>query len=251
VRAPSEVLPYASGLFSAFPDLRFELHVTAVDEPYVVAQWTMIGTQSGPLNGLPPTEARIKLPGIDVITLGESGLLSVEGYFDHRTLLEQLGVQVTVQPANVGPLAFGTSVRFRSSNTSVPGALSMTWIDVRSEAEAEDVKQRSHAIAAEMARVPGFIGWVGIGIAERLYTITLWDDPETIGQPRANSLHKVAARGVFETDFGAALHTGVWVPEHLNPQWLRCPRCGTIVDPDRPDQSCPCGEPFPGRRTYV
>jgi len=83
VRAPSEVLPYASGLFSAFPDLRFELHVTAVDEPYVVAQWTMIGTQSGPLNGLPPTEARIKLPGIDVITLGESGLLSVEGYFDH------------------------------------------------------------------------------------------------------------------------------------------------------------------------
>ena len=85
MRAPSEVLPYASGLFSAFPDLRFELHVTAVDEPYVVAQWTMIGTQSGPLNGLPPTEARIKLPGIDVITLGESGLLSVEGYFDHRT----------------------------------------------------------------------------------------------------------------------------------------------------------------------
>jgi predicted ester cyclase len=103
VRAPSEVLPYASGLFSAFPDLRFELHVTAVDEPYVVAQWTMIGTQSGPLNGLPPTEARIKLPGIDVITLGESGLLSVEGYFDHWTLLEQLGVQVTVQPTNVGP----------------------------------------------------------------------------------------------------------------------------------------------------
>ena len=148
-------------------------------------------------------------------------------------------------------LAFGTSVRFRSSNTSVPGALSMTWIDVRSEAEAEDVKQRSRAIAAEMARVPGFIGWVGIGIAERLYTITLWDDPETIGQLRANSLHKVAAREVFETDFGAALHTGVWVPEHLNPQWLRCPRCGTIVDPDRPDQSCPCGEPFPGRRTYV
>ena len=71
---------YASGLFSAFPDLRFELHVTAVDEPYVVAQWTMTGTQSGPFNGLPSTEARIKLPGIDVITLGEEGLLSVEGY---------------------------------------------------------------------------------------------------------------------------------------------------------------------------
>jgi hypothetical protein len=136
-------------------------------------------------------------------------------------LLEQLGVQVTVQPANVGPLAFGTSVRFRSSNTSVPGALSMTWIDVRSEAEAEDVKQRSRAIGAEMARVPGFIGWVGIGIAERLYTITLWDDPETIGQLRANSLHKVAAREVFETDFGAAVMTALIIAIRVNVSLLR------------------------------
>jgi predicted ester cyclase len=71
--SPPGISAYASSLFSAFPDLRFELHVTAVDEPHVVAQWTMTGTQSGPFNGLPPTEARIKLPGIDVITLGEAG----------------------------------------------------------------------------------------------------------------------------------------------------------------------------------
>jgi hypothetical protein len=133
----------------------------------------MTGTQSGQFNGLPPTEARIKLPGIDVITLRDTGLLSVEGYFDQRTFLEQLGVQLAVQPANVGPLAFGTSVRFRSSNTSIPGALSLTWIDVRSEAENEEVKQRTRAIVAELARVPGFIGWVGIVIAERLYTLPL------------------------------------------------------------------------------
>ena len=52
--------------------------MTAVDEPKVVAQWTMTGTHLGTLHGLPPTEARIKLPGIDVITLGEAGILSVE-----------------------------------------------------------------------------------------------------------------------------------------------------------------------------
>jgi rubrerythrin len=148
-------------------------------------------------------------------------------------------------------LTFGTSVRFRSSNTSVPGALSMTWIDVRSEAEGEEVKHRSRAIVADMARVPGFIGWVGIVIAERLYTLALWDDPDTIRQLTASAQHKAAARQVFETDFGAAMHTGVWVPEHLNPQWQRCPKCGTMIDPDRPDQSCPCGEPSPARRTYV
>ena len=249
--SPPGITAYATGLFSAFPDLHFDLHVTAVDEPYVVAQWTMTGTQSGPFNGLPPTEARIKLPGIDVITLGDTGLLSVEGYFDQRTFLEQLGVQVAVQPANVGPLAFGTSTRFRSANTSTPGALSLTWIDVRSEEENEEVKQRSRAIVAELARVPGFIGWVGIIIAERLYTLSLWDDPETIRELRASAQHKAAARRVFESELGAAMHTGVWVPDHLNPQWQRCPKCGTMIDPDSPDQSCPCGEPSPARRTYV
>ena len=157
---PAGISAYASGLFSAFPDLRFELHVTAVDGPHVVAQWTMTGTQSGRLNGLPPTEARIKLPGIDVITLGEAGLLSVEGYFDQRTLLEQLGVQVTVQVANVGPLAFGTSVHFRTSNTEVPGALSMTWIDVHDEAEGEEIKQRSRQSLLRWRGCPvSLAGW--------------------------------------------------------------------------------------------
>jgi steroid delta-isomerase-like uncharacterized protein len=247
----ADIAAYASGLFQAFPDLRFEPQVTAVNGLSVVARWTMTGTQSGPLNGLPPTEANIKLPGIDVITTGEQGLLSVEGYFDQRTLLNQLGAQVTVQPANVGPLAFGTSARFRSSNTSVPGALSMTWMDVRSEAEGEEVKQRVHAIVREMAQVPGFIGWVGISIAERLYTLALWDDPETIRQLRANTKHRSAAQHVFKRDFGTTLHTGVWVPDHLNPQWRRCPRCGSMIDPDRPGASCPCGEPVPARLAYV
>jgi SnoaL-like polyketide cyclase len=225
--------------------------VTAVNGSSVVAQWTMTGTQSGPLNGLPPTEARIKLPGIDVITAVEQRLLSVEGYFDQRTLLNQLGAQVTVQPANVGPLAFGTSVRFRSSNTSIPGALSMTWMDVRSEAEGEEVKQRVYAIVRELAQVPGFIGWVGIAIAERLYTLALWDRPETIRQLRTNTKHKMAVQQVFQRDFGSALHTGVWVPEHLNPQWRRCPTCGSMIDPDRPDASCPCGDPVPVRLAYL
>jgi steroid delta-isomerase-like uncharacterized protein len=249
--APPGLTAYASGLFSTFPDLSFELQVTAVDGPCVVAEWTMTGTQSGPLNGLPPTEARVKLPGIDVITLGDAGLRSVEGYFDQRTLLEQLGAHVAVQPANVGPVAFGTSTRFRSSSTRVPGALSMTWIDVRSDAEAEEVKRRVRAIIAEIAGQPGFIGWMGMAIAERLYTLTLWEDPEAIQQLRASGQHQVAVRHVFQTDFGAAAHTGVWVPHHLNPLWQRCPRCGALIDPDRPDASCPCGEPAPAHPSYL
>ena len=47
------------------------------------------------------------------------------------------------------------------------------------------------------------------------------------------------------------LITRVWVPDHLNPQWRRCPMCGTMIDLDRPDQSCPCGELSPLRRSYL
>jgi hypothetical protein len=89
------------------------------------------------------------------------------------------------------------------------------------------------------------------GAAERLYTLTLWDDPEAIRQLSRNTLYQATVRKVFESDFGTAFHTGVWVPDHLNPRWQRCPRCGTIIDLDRPDASCPCGEPVPARRSYL
>src|SRR4029453_19508789 len=56
---PTAIGAHAAGLFSAFPDLHFELHVTAVDEPKVVAQWNMTGTQLGTLPGLTTTEGRI------------------------------------------------------------------------------------------------------------------------------------------------------------------------------------------------
>jgi steroid delta-isomerase-like uncharacterized protein len=248
---PLGVAAYASGLFDAFPDLRFEPHVTAVAEPHVVAQWTMTGTQSEPFNGLPPTGAQIKLPGIDVIAVGEDGLLSVEGYFDQRSLLEQLGAQVTVQPANVGPLAFGIASRFRTDSLAVPGAISLTWMDVASDEDAQEVRQRVRAIVPELTQVPGFLGWVGISIAERLYTLTLWDGPEAARHVRTNAKHQAAVRRFFETDFGTAAHTGIWVPEHLNPLWLRCPKCGTMINADRVDQACSCGEPSPARRSFV
>jgi hypothetical protein len=91
-------------------------------------------------------------------------------------------------------------------------------------------------------------GWES-AIAERLYTLTLWEDPETIRQLTASAQHKAAVRQVFEANYGTAMHTGVWVPDHLSPQWRRCPECGTMIDPDRSDQSC--GELPPARRTYI
>ena len=60
---------YAGGLWSAFPDLWFEevsWHESAGGE--ITFRWLMRGTNRGSLRGLPPTEATIALPGVDIIT---------------------------------------------------------------------------------------------------------------------------------------------------------------------------------------
>src|SRR5215208_5548889 len=92
------IAQYAGNLFSAFPDLSFEITSNGEAPAGVVLQWIMRGTNSGSLRGLPPTGKTIKLPGIDVIRVSGDKVLSVTGYFGRQTMLEQLGLQVVVQP---------------------------------------------------------------------------------------------------------------------------------------------------------
>lgn len=102
---------YAHGLFTAFPDLRFELVSAApAGDKTVAAQWLMRGTHTGPFTGLSPTGRVVTLPGADFIKVDDNKICSVQGYFDQRTLAEQLGLQVIMQPHTAGPVSFGTSV---------------------------------------------------------------------------------------------------------------------------------------------
>lgn len=57
----------------------------------------MQGTFAGPLPGAPgPTGATFDLPAVDVITVAPEGIVSVIGYFDQKTFMEQLGLQVVI-----------------------------------------------------------------------------------------------------------------------------------------------------------
>ena len=77
------IADYAGGLFAAFPDLSFDIlsHAPAGDG-MVAAQWTMRGTNTGPLKGNPPTGSTIALPGADLIEVEGDGIRSVRGYLD-------------------------------------------------------------------------------------------------------------------------------------------------------------------------
>ena len=109
----AQIAGHARAVLTAFPDLSFEvLGSQRVANGTEVVRWLMRGTNTGPLRGLFQTRRSVALPGVtgrslalpgvDVITVADGKIGSVQGYFDRQTMAEQLGLQVIVQPHAVG-----------------------------------------------------------------------------------------------------------------------------------------------------
>ena len=210
----------------------------------------MKGTNSGPFGGGPPTGKSIALPGADFFTLDGEEIRSVKGYFDQRTFVEQLGLQVIVQPYEIGPFSFGYSLRYTTGKKTKPGAMSMTWIEVRSEEEVNEVRERSRQIAQEMMGMPGFISAANMGIGHRLITTVAWEDPEAPKQMLAGGSHNEAMDRIFSSDIAAAASTTVWVPQRFNGMLVRCTACDQLADYDRDNGKCRCGQQLPDHPPY-
>jgi steroid delta-isomerase-like uncharacterized protein len=74
---------YVTGIWSAFPDLHFEIESLAETGPdRAAAQWRMLGTNTGSMRGLPPTGKPVSVPGSDFFALRDRKVASVTGYFD-------------------------------------------------------------------------------------------------------------------------------------------------------------------------
>lgn len=236
---------------AAFPDLGFEIiSALPTSETTVAAQWLMKGTNSGPFGGGPPTGKTVALPGADFFTLEGDKIRLVQGYFDQRTLVDQLGLQVVVQPYALGPFTFGFAVRAATGKKTKPGAMSMTWIEVSSEEEVNEVRERGRAISQEMLAMPGFISTANMGIGNRLITTSAWEHPDDPKQMLTGGAHKEAMDRVFGPEFGSAFSTTVRVPERFNGLWVRCAACNQMSDYDRGEGKCRCGEDLPEQPPY-
>lgn len=211
----------------------------------MAAQWVMRGTNSGSLKGNPPTERAVSLPGADFITVENDHILSVQGYFDQTTFAKQLGLQVLVQPHNIGPVSFGNSIYLQLGNNVKPGAFSLTSISVRSVEEAQEVRGHSRQILQEMAQIPGFISALTARSGCRMFTITAWQDAENPRQLLRDGAHQEAMGQFFGPDLSAGAMTSVWVPERINAMWVRCTACNNMVDFERYEGKCQCGESLP------
>jgi steroid delta-isomerase-like uncharacterized protein len=241
---------YAAGLWTAFPDLGFEevdYQTTADGE--ILFRWVMRGTNRGSLRGLPPTGATIAVPGVDLIKAGEGGVARVQGYFDRQTLMQQLGVQVAIQPHAAGPVRFGVCTSVKSDNPAPPAAVTLTMIEARSDEEVQQIRDVSRRIMLQLPGMPGFLSFQGAVIGRRLTTVTLWESPEAQRQVMREANHKQASQDMFCGALGAAFHASSWTLERQGELWIRCPACGELRD-GRTQGACRCAAPAEARPAF-
>lgn len=197
------IVEMVSSLWGAFPDLQFELvSVDAVGEDRVVAQWVMVGSNLGSLNGLPPTQKSVRVIGSDFIDIAEGRVKRVQGYFDSGEVPRQLGLQIIVQPEQAGPFEFGTSVRVSSGRPSKPGEVVATVIEVETQQEVARVSEMSRAIAIEMLGMQGFIGFCAMILGRRMITISAWESADDARQLMGTKspMHMQAAKLFYSGD---------------------------------------------------
>jgi steroid delta-isomerase-like uncharacterized protein len=242
---------YMNGLFAAFPDLSFEIATVGLAAPdLVAAQWLMRGTNSGSMSGLPPTGKSVDLRGADFIRVADGKIRSVDGYFDSGEVPRQLGLQVIVQPTAIGPFSFGVSTRASAGSTAKPGAFSITALKSRSLQDTNGVREFSREIAVEMLSMKGFIGWVGVTVADRLLTITAWENAADTQQLMEGGRHAEAMTKFFGTELGGGGYTAVFAADRVNTMWVRCPSCQVMLDRATRQGTCSCGAALPEPMAY-
>ncbi len=239
----------AKRLWNVFPDLSFEIaSVAEAGSDKVVAEWIMKGTNTGSFQGLPATGRAISLPGADVIEIGTDGIKAVKGYFDTRAIPEQLGLQVLIQPLKVGPFSFGNSTVVQSGKKTKPGAFAITTI-WNADTQTEEIRALTKATATEMLKMEGFIGVSFFRIGNRGVTISAWEKPEQTKQLMRGGSHAEAIKKIW-TELSESAFTSVWVPDHINPLWVRCTVCQKMNDYEKNSGVCKCGQPLPEPNPY-
>lgn len=94
-----QIRGYMTTLFDGFADFSLAYRGPFMVGPNEVhVPWVLTATHTGAFAGLPPTQRRVTLEGIDLMESGPQGLLRVVGLFDSAMLLRGLGLNLVPQP---------------------------------------------------------------------------------------------------------------------------------------------------------
>lgn len=241
---------YVTGLWNVFPDLTFE--IVSHSDDGASAQWIMRGTNRGPFNGLPPTGRTVELHGADFFTFHDTGAISsVSGYFDPGVIPRQLGLDIIIQPSEIGPFRFGKATAVSTGKREEPAAFSITYLQARDSDSIEDVRNRSRDSLTEMLGMDAFIGATTATIGERMVTITAWNDPDAPRRLMREGSHGEAMKSFYNGSLASSGYTSVWTLHRNNGFWTRCSACGQMARNAADGDACSnCGVPLPDRPPY-
>lgn len=220
---------YMRALWAAMPDLDFALgEVHRVADGTVHAEWTMLGRNHGPFNGLPPTGRAVRLPGIDVIRVGGDGIRSVCGYFDSAVVPRQLGLDVVVQPRRIGPFAFGTSIVVRREQPVRPGVLALTELLAAADEHVQSIREMSRQTVIEQLGNPAFLGATASVAGRRMTTVSAWASHEALSAAMRAGTHAQAMQRFFRDGIAEGGTTSVYAPVRVGSFLRRCGACGAM-----------------------
>lgn len=208
-------------LLTGFPDLHFDLvSVAATSDTGAAAQWLMRGTNTGPMPAGPATGQAVALPGADFIDYDSAAdrIAKVVGYFDTATLLTQLGLQAHITPADMEPVTkFGVGLRVDTQRQAVPGAFSVTCIDIDPEHQTTLIDANTGIVMEQLSN-DGYLGSCFASIGRRNYTFTAWESVEAAKAALHAGAHRKAMHLARTGGLGANATgiTSIWKPEVLN-----------------------------------
>ena len=78
--------------FKSFPDLNEKINVMVADSSYVTVKYTLMGTNTAPMMGMPATGKKINIGGVDIVQLKNHKVVKQWDYDEEMKMMTQLGM---------------------------------------------------------------------------------------------------------------------------------------------------------------
>jgi len=82
----------ASMMHTMYPDMKSTMNFMIAEGDLVMAHFTMTGTNSGSVEGMPATNKTISVEGVDIARFKDGVGVEHWGYFDVMKMMQQLGM---------------------------------------------------------------------------------------------------------------------------------------------------------------
>src|ERR1035438_1198449 len=87
-----ELKKMMADFFTGFPDLNYKTNFMVADSDMVVAHYTFTGTNSGSMMGMPATNKKVNIDGVDIVRFKDGKGSEHWGYNDEMKMMTQLGL---------------------------------------------------------------------------------------------------------------------------------------------------------------